>query len=133
MPAIAFTNQEQRLRMIVHNALDGTTFVASRSEDGGRHLVIEGRRGDGSLASVRFRAVSNAEATAGTAPGVPLKLKGVHSGPSGCLPLGWFIPAFRGIPRGVSRVRIEAGGARLDIICEDAEWWEDEAAPPGAQ
>lgn len=118
--------------MIVRNALDGTTFVASRSEENGRHLVIDGRRPDGRRTSVRFRAVSNAEATAGTAAGVPLKLRSVASGPSGCLPLGWFFPALRGIPRGVSRVRIDAGGAKLEIICEDAEWWEDEAAPPGA-
>lgn len=132
MPAIAFTNQGQRIEMIVRNALDGTTFVASRSEEGGRHLVIEGRRANGRLTSVRFRAVSDAEASAGTEAGVPLKLRGVAAGPSGCLPLGWFFPALRGIPRGVSRVRIDAGGAKLEIICEDAEWWEDDATPPGA-
>ena len=131
MPTLAFTDQSQRLRMIVGNALDGTTFVASRSEENGRHLVIEGRRPDGRVSTVRFRAVSNAEATSGTAHGVPLKLRGVQSGPTGCLPLGWLIPALRGIPRGVSRVRIDAGGATLDIVCEDAEWWEDEAAPGG--
>jgi len=126
-----FTNQEHRLRMIVSHGLDGTTFVASHSEEGGRHLVIEARRPDGQATTVRFRAVSNAEATSGTAVGVPLKLNSVRSGPTGCLPLGWFIPALRGIPAGVSRVRIDAGDARLDIICQDAEWWEDDAAPGG--
>jgi hypothetical protein len=124
---------KHRLTSIVRQALDGATFVASRAEEGGQHLVIEARRPDGRLASVRFRAVSDAEASAGTAVGVPLTLRSVDSGPSGCLPLGWFIPALRGIPRGVSRVRIDAGGAKLDIVCQDAEWWEDEATPPGAQ
>ena len=131
MSALAFTDQSHRLSMIVSNALDGTMFVASRSEENGRHLVIEGRRDDGRVSAVRFRVVSNAEATSGTEVGVPLKLKNVNAGPTGCLPLGWLIPAFRGIPRGVSRVRIDAGGATLDIVCQDAEWWEDEAAPGG--
>ena len=127
----SFTNQEHRLRMIVGNALNGTTFLASHAEEDGKHLVIEARRSDGRHSAVRFRAVSNAEATTGTEVGVPLKLANVVSGPTGCMPLGWFFPALRGIPRGVSRVRIEAGDARLDIVCQDAEWWEDEAAPGG--
>jgi hypothetical protein len=131
MSTLAFTDQTHRLRMIVSNALDGTTFVASRSEENGRHLVIEGRRADGRLSAVRFRAVSDAEATSGTEVGVPLKLRDAQAGPTGCLPLGWLIPALRGIPRGVSRVRIDAGGATLNIVCQDAEWWEDEVAPGG--
>jgi hypothetical protein len=119
--------------MVVRNALDGTTFVASHSEEEGRHVVIEGRRPDGRHASVRFRAVHDAEATAGTMAGVPLRLQNVRAGGGGCLSLLWFVPAFRAVPRGAARVRIDAGGAKLDIVCEDAEWWEDEAAPPGAQ
>ena len=117
--------------MIVGQALDGTTFLESHAEENGRHLVIEARRPDGRHTAVRFRAVTNAEATAGTAVGVPLKLRNVVSGPTGCLPLGWFLPALRGIPRGVSRVRIDAGDARLDIVCQDAEWWEDDAPSGG--
>jgi hypothetical protein len=27
------------------------------------------------------------------------------------------------------RVRIKAGTALIDVVCQDAEWWED---PPGA-
>jgi hypothetical protein len=135
VPALAFANQEQRIQMVVRNALDGTTFIASRSEEDGRHLVIIGRRQDGRMAAVRFRAVREASATTGTAVGVPLRLAGVKGGGGGLLSLllGWFIPAFRGVPRGAARVRIDAGGAKLDIVCEDAEWWENEPAPPGAQ
>jgi hypothetical protein len=133
MLSIGFTNQAHRIEMVVRNALDGTTFVSSRSEDDGRHIVIEARRPNGRISTVRFRAVSDAAATSGTAAGVPLKLQGVRAGGAGCLSLSRFGPAFRGVPRGTARVRIDAGGAKLDIVCEDAEWWEDEVAPPGAQ
>lgn len=126
---VPFTDQGERLRRIVSNALDNTTFSASHSEDDGRHLVIEARRADGTAVTVRFRAVKDATATSGAAVGSALRLKGVQSGPTGCLPLGIFFPSLRGIPRGVSRVRIDAGGAQLDITCQDAEWWEDEAKP----
>ena len=133
MPALAFTDQTQRLRRVVGNALDGASFVASRSEEDGRHLTIEARRPDGRMVTVRFRAVKDAEATSGTTAGVPLRLKNVTAGGGGCLlPFaGRLLPALRSVPRGSSRVRIAAGDAELDIICEDAEWWEDEAPPGG--
>jgi hypothetical protein len=87
------------------------------------------------MAAVRFRAVRDASATSGTAAGVPLHVSGVKAGGGGLLSLllGSFVPAFRSVPRGAARVRIDAGGAKLDIVCEDAEWWEDEPAPHGAQ
>lgn len=122
----SFTDQSGRIGRIVSNALDGTSFVASYPEEGGRHLVIEAMRPGGRKVGVRFRAVSDAEATAGTVVGSALQVRSVAGGPTGCLPLGWLFPQFRGIPRGVSRVRISAGNARLDIVCQDAEWWEDE-------
>lgn len=134
MPALSFTDQSERLRRIVANALDGTGFESSRAEEEGRHLVIEARRPDGRLVSVRFRAVKDAEATAGPARGTPLRLRNVTAGGGGCLlPLAgrWF-PGLRGIPRGSSRVTIGAGAAQLAIVCEDAEWWEDETPQGGA-
>jgi len=128
----AFTDQGQRLRLIVSKALDGASFSASRAEEGGRHLVIEAVRPDGRRVAVRFRAVQDAEATTGTNVGSLLKLRKVQAGPTGSRLLGLLFPAFRGIPRGVCRVRIDAGSAQLDIVCQDAEWWEDEAQPGGA-
>ena len=128
----SFTDQSGRLERIVSNALEGATFQSSHSEEGGRHLVIQARRPDGQLVTLRFRAVQDAEAISGTAVGSPLRLKSVSAGPTGCLPLGLFFPQFRGILRGVCRVRIEAGGAQLDIVCQDAEWWEEEPKPDGA-
>lgn len=117
--------------MVVGQALDGTVFEGARAEENGRHLVIEARRQDGRKTAVRFRAISDASAANAVPAGAALRLRGVQAGPTGCLPLGWFIPALRGIPRGVSRVRIDAGDARLDILCQDAEWWEDDAPPGG--
>jgi hypothetical protein len=134
MSALGFTDQTQRLRRIVSNALDGASFEASRSEEEGRHVVIEAKRPDGRPVTVRFRAVRDAEATGSPAVGTQLRLKGVSAGGSGCLLpfVSKLFPALRAVPRGASRVRIEAGEAELDIICEDAEWWEDEPPSGGS-
>ena len=34
------------------------------------------------------------------------------------------LPSMRNVGGGYVRVRIEAGAAMLDIVCQDAEWWE---------
>ncbi len=124
MPKLAFTDQKERLRRIVSNALDGTAFENSRLEEDGAHLLIEARRPDGQLVSVRFRGVRDPEATEMPAQGSALQLDSVGSAARFSL---WSLLLFF-LPRPGSdkmRVRIRAGGARLDIVCEDAEWWED--------
>ena len=127
MPALAFTDQRERLRRVVRNAIDGCAYEASREEEGGRMLVIEARRPDGRRVGLRFRGVRSSEATAEPASGSTLRLGSV----GGFSLLRLLFPVHR--PSGFEsvRVRIEAGEARLDIVCEDAEWWEEEM-PAGA-
>lgn len=87
-------------------------------------LVLHARRGDGRLVHLRFRGVKESSASAEPEPGSPLAVKGVGS----ATPF-WsrFLPVFLRTASQASRVRIEAGAARLEIVCEDAEWWEDGA------
>jgi hypothetical protein len=130
VPALGFTDQRERLRRIVANAIDGATYESSRSEADGRLLVIEARRAGGQRIVLRFRGVRQSDATAMPPPGSALRLGGVSADRVSCV--GFFIPVIGPIlsrSSGASRVRIEAGATRLDIVCEDAEWWEDEAPP----
>jgi hypothetical protein len=127
VPALGFTDQRQRLRRIVENALDGATYEASHSEADGRLLVIEARRAGGQRIVLRFRGVRRSDADAMPAAGTTLRLQGVSADRVSCI--GVVIPIIGPIlsrSSGASRVRIEAGATRLDIVCEDAEWWEDE-------
>jgi hypothetical protein len=133
-PASAFTDQRERLRRTVRNALDGAAYQTSRSEESGRMLVVEARRPDGRLVGVRFRGVRDSKSTEEPVAGATLRLRAVDS--PGSL-IGLLVPPLlRGPSSSYVRVRIEAGTARLDIVCQDAEWWEDEAAPhqtPGSE
>ena len=123
MSALDFTDQRERLRRIVENALEGATYEASREEASGQMLVIEAKRQDGRHVSVRFRGVRESVATAAPAPGSRIRISGVGSAEKFSL-LRLAFPFSRGPGLGAARVRIEAGASRLDIICEDAEWWE---------
>ena len=46
----SFTDQRERLRRLLHNALDGATYEGSRTQDDGRLLVIDARRSGGEAA-----------------------------------------------------------------------------------
>jgi hypothetical protein len=122
-----FTDQRQRLRNIVQKALDGCAYEASREEPE-RLLVIEARRSDNRRVTVRFRGVRDSEASEAPVAGAPMRLASVGS-PSRLALIGLFIPVLRFPGEDYTRVRIEVGAAHLDIVCQDAEWWEDEAAP----
>ena len=130
MPALAFTDQRERLRRIVENALEGCTYDSSREEEG-RLLLVEARRqADGARVYLRFRGVERSEATADPAPGSAIRLGGVGA-PRGSGILDFVIP-FRRLFRPRSnalRVSLAVGSARIEVFCEDAEWWE-ETAPP---
>lgn len=128
MPALAFTDQRERLRRVLHNALSGSAYESTRSEEDGRTLLLEARRADGRRVGIRFRGVRDSEASQAPAPGSELRLRGVGSADRFSF-LGLLFPLLRPTGIGYARVRIEAGGARLDIVCQDAEWWEDDAAP----
>jgi hypothetical protein len=121
-----FTDQGQRLRRILANSLEGSVYDSADAEDGGRMLLVRAHRPDGSVVNVRFRAVKDAEATRYPDGGSVMHVRSVDLDPGGCLSLvGLLIPRFRGPGKGYSRVRIDAGASRLEIICQDAEWWEN--------
>jgi hypothetical protein len=126
MPALGFTDQRGRMRRILENALTGCLYDSSETEENGRMVVLHAHRADGQHVSVRFRAVDRSDATTEPELGAPMSLRSVDLVNQGCLSLLAFaFPQFRSPGPGFARVRIEAGTARLDIVCQDAEWWED--------
>jgi hypothetical protein len=118
-----FTDQNGRVRRIVEAALaGGSVFEASHSEENGRHVVIEARRSGGQGVGLRFRGVQKSTMSSEPEEGALLRLRGV--GAPGITLLRVLIPGMRNVSGGYVRVRIEAGAAMLDIVCQDAEWWE---------
>jgi hypothetical protein len=126
--SFAFTDQRARLRRILQNALSDAAYDSSEREADGRVLVLHAHRSDGRKVSVTFRGVKDSQASEEPATGVALSLRAVDLHRPGLLSLlGFVFPQLRSPGPGYARVRIEAGVARLDIVCQDAEWWEDEA------
>jgi hypothetical protein len=130
MPALGFTDQRTRLRRILENSLEGALYDSSVTEEDGRVVVLHAHRPDGERVSVRFLAVTSSDATEEPQPGAYLTVRGVDVRQGGCLSLlmgfAFFLaPRPRAPVAGSARVRIDAGSARLDIVCQDAEWWED--------
>jgi hypothetical protein len=125
--ALAFTDQQGRIRKVLENALPGTAYVSSVRETEASTLLLTGRRA-GKLVNVRFRAVRESDASAEPAAGSALRLRKVGDAAKFSF---WriLLPIPHGHSPSYARVTIEAGDARLDIICQDAEWWEDEAPP----
>lgn len=118
-----FTDQNGRVRRTLEVALGGdSVYETSRSEEEGRFVVIEARRGDGQAVGVRFRGVRESTMSSEPEAGVALRLRSV--GAPGLSLLKLFLPGMRNVAGGYVRVRIEAGAAMLDIVCQDAEWWE---------
>jgi hypothetical protein len=113
-----------RLRNIVSNAIEGCAYVASRQEEG-KMLVIDARRDDGRAVHLRFRGVQSSESSAEPVLGARLRFDGVASaGKFSLLSILW-PPVFRGQELAPLRVRIRADDVRIDVVCQDAEWWED--------
>jgi hypothetical protein len=126
MSALGFTDQRGRMRRILENSIEGCLYDSSETEEEGRMVVLHAHRKDGRRVSVRFRAVASSEATSEPNPGDALALRSVDLVNSGCLSLLAFaFPRFRSPGPGYARVSIDAGAARLDVVCQDAEWWED--------
>ncbi len=124
MSALSFTYQRGRIRRIVEAALNDTTFVESHSEDNGRMVAITASK-NGDRRVVRFRAVRDSKSNQEPEPGVALRLRDVGSADGFSL-LRLFFPFFRA--SGYAHVRIDAGQARLEITCQDAEWWQEDPA-----
>jgi hypothetical protein len=126
--SFAFTDQRARLRRILLNAFSDAAYDSSERESDGRVLVLHAHRPDGRKVSVTFRGVKDSRASLEPAAGVALRLREVDIHRPGLLSLlGLVFPQLRSPDPGYARVRIEAGAARLDIVCQDADWWEDDA------
>ena len=117
-----FPGPQDRIRRILDQALVECTYVASRNEGEGVFL-LQARRADGRAVGVRFRGVKNSDTNAHPEPGVPLKLKSVKR--AGGSLVSRLFPLIKPPGPAYARVRIEAGPATLEIVCQDAEWWEE--------
>ena len=123
-----FPHPKNRVRRIVEAALANCSYVSSRSEGNGSTLLLQARRSDGRRVNVRFRGVRESEATSEPEFGTPLRVVSVGNGNRFNL-LSVVLPILKPPGPPHARVTIAAGSARLDIVCQDAEWWEDEAQP----
>jgi hypothetical protein len=110
-----------RIRNTLAKALGGCVYESSRAE-GERVLVLEASR-SGKAVRLRFLGVRRSETDAEPARGAPLTVKRVSE--ENASPWRLFIPRVLRTPSKGARVTIEAGSARLEIVCEDVEWWED--------
>lgn len=119
-----FPGPQDRIRRILDNALVDCTYLSSRSESNGANFVLIARRSDGRQVGVRFRGVRDGDgASAGPEPGLPLTLRSVKGESSGLI--SRLFPIFKPPGPAYARVRIDAGPATLEIVCQDAEWWEE--------
>jgi hypothetical protein len=130
MPALGFTDQRGRLRRILENALPGTRYESSERPGDGRMVILHGRRAERAV-TITFRGVHDSKATREPEAGAPLRLQGVQvrSGLTALLDLllpDALFPQLKAVRSGYARVRIEAGTAHLEIVCQDAEWWEED-------
>jgi hypothetical protein len=123
-----FPHPKNRVRRIVESALADSSYVSSQSEGTGGTLLLQARRANGKRVSVRFRGVRESNATAEPEFGTPLRVVKVGNG-NGFNIISTLIPILKPPGPPHARVTIQAGTARLDIVCQDAEWWEDEAPP----
>lgn len=129
MSNLPFTDQRGRLRRVVTSALQGTTYASSREEEAGRLLVIEADKPGGYRVVLRFRGVRSAESTGDPVVGSPLRLQSV--GAPGNFFQRLVESSLQKRLAAESRVTIQAGAARLDIVCQDAEWWEEPGTAGG--
>ena len=128
MNSIFHIDPQARLRSIVSRALGDCSYENSIAEDAGM-LRIDARRADGTRVHLRFRGVLDSESTEPPVVGSKMRLLSVSLAEKFSL-LRLLRPQ---LPHhhstGEVRVRIKAGTALIDVVCQDAEWWED---PPGA-
>src|SRR6266568_9498789 len=126
---VTFVDPHSRLRTIVSRAVEGCIFESSTQEAGGR-LVILARRTNGAKVHLRLLGVQDSGSTTLPETGSRLHVVGVSS-QRGTWFWKLFMPnVFHHHSTGEVRVRIKAGTALTEIVCHDAEWWED---PSGAQ
>jgi hypothetical protein len=120
-----FPSHKDRLKKVVLSALEGCAYESSRSPEEGV-FVIAARRPSGKPVEVHFRGVKDAAATGEPPVGSRLGLGSVGD-PGRFSLLRFLLPAFLRTPPDSARVRIMAGDQQIDIVCQDAEWYEDSA------
>jgi hypothetical protein len=118
-----FPGPEQRIRRILETALADCTYVTSRIEDDGSQLVLQARRSGGREVGVRFRGVKESEINVQPEPGAVLRVRNVKR--EGLSLVSRLFPLLKPPGPMYARVRIDAGPATLDVVCQDAEWWEE--------
>jgi hypothetical protein len=122
-----FPGPQDRIRRVLENALVECTFVSSRPEDAEGTFVLLTRRSDGRSVGVRFRGMRDGSAPGGSErqpdPGSPVNVRSVKR--EGGSIVSRLFPLFKPPGPMYARVRIDAGPATLDIVCQDAEWWEE--------
>jgi hypothetical protein len=118
-----FPGPQDRIRRVLDTALSDCTFISSRPEGDGSIFVLLARRQDGREVGVRFRGVNNAAAGPGPNPGGALVVKSVKR--EGTSLVSKLVPLLKPPGPMYARVRIAVGPATLDIVCQDAEWWEE--------
>jgi hypothetical protein len=117
-------SQEDRIRRMLSGALDGNTYESAWPEED-RALVMKVSKPDGRLIAVRFLGLKESESSAEPEVGSPVRLRGVGGTEAWIARV--LVPRVLRPPAHAVRVRIEAGAARLEIVCEDVEWWEESA------
>ena len=118
-----FPGPQDRIRRVLNTALVDCTYVSSQPEGDGSIFVLLARRPDGREVGVRFRGVKNSTGDSGPAAGAALTVKSVKR--EGLSLVSRFFPILKPPGPMYARVRIDAGPATLDIVCQDAEWWEE--------
>ena len=119
-----FPGPEQRIRRVLTSAITGECTYLSSGPEGDSRFTLRVQRDDGRIAGVRFFGLREPGSAQGPETGTPLRIKRVGSVSS----LVRWVPLLRLIqPPGppYARVTIEAGPATLEIVCQDAEWWEE--------
>ena len=117
-----FPGPQDRVRRILDGVLDDCTYVSSRTADDAS-LLLQGRRSDGRDVTLRFRGVKDSNTNTQPEAGAPLVLKSVKR--EGLSLVSRLFPILKPPGPVYARVRIDAGPATLDIVCQDVEWWEE--------
>jgi hypothetical protein len=118
-----FPGPHDRIRRVLETALTGCTYVSTQSEGDGTLLVLQARKPDGRGVGVRFRAVKSFETNVPPETGAPITVKSVKR--HGVSFVSRFFPLIKPPGPAYARARIHAGPATLEVVCQDAEWWEE--------
>jgi hypothetical protein len=120
-----FPGPDHRVRRVLEQALINCNYVSSGPEEGGKTFVLRVSRSDGRSVGVRFHGLRDGMPDDGRRPeaGGAITVRSVKR--EGGSLVSRLFPIF--VPPGpiYARVRIDAGPATLEIVCQDAEWWEE--------